>query len=83
MVDTWHHLDAPQPFLRKLIECLKPGGRIVIVDYDLDVEVGPPTQMRIEPRGLLKAFEEAGLTAHLAQETLPRQFILIAERIRP
>lgn len=83
LVDTWHHLEDPQPFLRKLVESLKPGGRLVIVDYDRDAEPGPPASMRIDARHLLRECERAGLSAYLARETLPRQFILIAEPIQP
>jgi predicted methyltransferase len=33
MVDVYHELAAPQVFVRKLKETLKPGGRLVLIEF--------------------------------------------------
>jgi ubiquinone/menaquinone biosynthesis C-methylase UbiE len=32
--DTLHHIDKPEAYLRTLKKYLKPGGRVVIIDFD-------------------------------------------------
>jgi ubiquinone/menaquinone biosynthesis C-methylase UbiE len=33
MVDVYHELSAPQVFVRRLREALKPGGRLVLIEF--------------------------------------------------
>lgn len=33
MVDVYHELQAPQPFMRRLREALKPDGRLVLLEF--------------------------------------------------
>jgi len=34
MVGVLHHLDAPEPVLREMARVVRPGGRIVVADFD-------------------------------------------------
>ena len=36
MVDVYHELSSPQVFVRKLKEALKPGGRLVLIEFRLE-----------------------------------------------
>ena len=36
MVDVYHELASPQIFVRKLREALKPGGRLVLIEFRLE-----------------------------------------------
>ena len=36
MVDVYHELASPQVFVRKLREALKPGGRLVLIEFRLE-----------------------------------------------
>jgi predicted methyltransferase len=35
IVDSYHHFTEPRPMLERILQALKPGGRLVIVDYSL------------------------------------------------
>lgn len=36
VINTYHHFDDPVALLAKVIPCLKPGGRLVIIEHDRD-----------------------------------------------
>lgn len=41
IADTYHYFDEPSAMMRSIHEALRPGGRLYVVDFDLD-ENGPP-----------------------------------------
>lgn len=78
LVDVYHEFDFPFEMARAMIEALKPGGRLVLVEYrgeDPNVPIKPlhkmtEAQVRKEMRVHPVAFEEnIGV--------LPRQHILV------
>ena len=47
MVDVYHELSQPQAMLRHLREALKPGGRLVLLEYrkeDPTIPIRPSTR---------------------------------------
>ena len=48
-LDAWHHVKGREAYAKKVYEGLKRGGRFVVVEYEVDAEVGPPKAMRLEP----------------------------------
>ncbi len=79
--DTYHHLEDRDVYLRKLRKALKPGGRLVIVDFykKEGIPVGPPLSMRLGEETVKKELQEAGLQVTEKLTFLPYQYILIAE----
>lgn len=77
-VNTWHHLSERGAYAKKLKAALKPGGTLTIVDYTLESEDGPPKSHRLSPEQILAELREGGFTAAVVEESLPRQFIIIA-----
>ena len=78
MVDVYHELSQPQAMLRHLKSALKPGGRLVLVEYrkeDPTVPIKPEHKMSVaEARTEVEA---EGFTLAHVDEALPRQHILI------
>jgi len=78
MVDVYHELSQPQVMLRQLRAALKPGGRLVLLEYrkeDPDVPIRPEHKMSVADAKL--EVEAEGFTLTKTNEDLPRQHILI------
>src|SRR5260221_12801682 len=78
MVDVYHELSQPQAMLRHLRAALKPGGRLVLVEYrkeDPSIPIKYEHKMTVaEARTEVEA---EGFTLAKVDESLPRQHILI------
>ena len=78
MVDVYHELSQPQAMLRHLREALKPGGRLVLLEYrkeDPTIPIRPEHKMSVAEAKL--EVEAEGFTLSKVDEALPRQHILI------
>ena len=78
MVDVYHELSQPQAMLRRLRESLKPGGRLVLLEYrkeDPTVPIKPEHKMSVADAKM--EVEAEGFTLTKVDEALPRQHILI------
>lgn len=78
IVDVWHHLEDRVNYGRDLAAALKPEGVVLIVDFKLSAERGPPVAMRLPPEKLIAELEAAGMTAKLSTVDLPDQYIIEA-----
>ena len=78
MVDVYHELSQPQAMLRHLREALKPGGRLVLLEYrkeDPTVPIKPEHKMSVAEAKM--EVEAEGFTLVKVDQALPRQHILI------
>ncbi len=78
MVDVYHELSQPQAMLGHLREALKPGGRLVLLEYrkeDPTIPIRPEHKMSVAEAKL--EVEAEGFTLSKVDEALPRQHILI------
>ncbi len=80
IVDTWHHLPKREAYAKKLAAALTGGGSIVIVDFTMETERGPPKAHRLSADSIVAELTEAGLRAEIINEPLPDQFIVRASR---
>jgi ubiquinone/menaquinone biosynthesis C-methylase UbiE len=79
IVDTWHHIDDRSSYAAKLATALKPSGSLMVVDFTLDSDTGPPLAHRLAPEQVIKELEGGGLRASVvAAETLPKQYVIRA-----
>jgi SAM-dependent methyltransferase len=78
MVDVYHELARPQVILSKLLASLKPGGRLVLLEYrkeDPAVPIRPEHKMSVADARL--EVEAEGFHLDRVDSSLPRQHILI------
>jgi SAM-dependent methyltransferase len=78
MVDVYHELSQPQTMLQRLRGALKPGGRLVLLEYrkeDPTIPIKPEHKMSVAEAKL--EVEAEGFTLSKVDEGLPRQHILI------
>lgn len=70
--DTYHHFEKPEPMLASIHEALRPGGRVVVIDFDKrpDSSEFVKEHARAEKEVYFKEFEAAGFTK-LATENAP------------
>ena len=77
MVDVYHELNDPQTVLARIREALKPGGRLVLVEYkgeDPSIPILPSHKMTVAQAKMELEAEGYVLTA--ADSSLPRQHVL-------
>ena len=68
VVDVWHHISDRVAYARKLAAALRPGGRVVIVDFTMESPEGPPVEHRLEAATIVGELEAAGLAAAVLDE---------------
>jgi SAM-dependent methyltransferase len=80
VVDTYHHIDDRTRYFAALQSSLRPGGRLVVVDFKADSPNGPPAEHRIAPERVTQELAAAGFTLADKIEFLPRQYGLIFKK---
>lgn len=81
LVDVYHELAYPFEVMTKVREALRPGGRVVFVEYrkeDPRIPIKEVHKMSVEQ--LEKEMKAVGLRHVRTVETLPSQHIVIFER---
>jgi ubiquinone/menaquinone biosynthesis C-methylase UbiE len=76
LVDTYRHIDQREEYFGRLRSSLKPGGRLVIIDFTQDSPEGPPKAMRIAPQAVKDELSRAGYVLRKEHAFLPRQYFL-------
>ena len=80
VVDTYHHIDDRTRYFAALLSSLRPGGRLVIIDFRADAPNGPPAKHRIAPERVTQELAAAGYAPAGTIEFLPRQYGLIFKK---
>ena len=80
MVNVYHHIEQRSSYFAKVKEGLKPGGRLVVIDFiKEETPVGPPVEMKLEPEQVVGELKEAGFTdLQVNEKMLPYQYIVTA-----
>jgi ubiquinone/menaquinone biosynthesis C-methylase UbiE len=78
IVDVWHHIENQAGYLALMKKLLKPGGQIVMIDFQKrDLPVGPPAGMKIAREDLLKQMQTNGFRITAEHTFLPYQYFLV------
>ena len=76
--DVWHHIENQGQYLAKLKKMLKPGGQLVMIDFQKrELPVGPPLEMKIAREDLVRQLEQAGFQLSKEHTFLPYQYFLV------
>ena len=81
MVDAYHEFDHPREMMEGIVKGLKPGGRVVLVEYraeDPKVAIKPHHKMTQEQAK--KEMAAVGLTFVKDTEELPQQHLMMFEK---
>jgi ubiquinone/menaquinone biosynthesis C-methylase UbiE len=81
MVDVYHELSYPYEVMVELVKSLKPGGRLVFVEFRLEDEKVPIlTVHRMSVRQVMKEMEPHRVKHAKTLEHLPWQHVIIFEK---
>jgi len=81
LVDVYNEFSEPEKMIDRLRDSLKPGGRLVLLEYraeDEAIPVAPEHKMTVKQ--VRAEIEPQGLRFDQAIEVLPRQHIIIFRR---
>lgn len=76
VVDTLHHVGGREAYFGKLRASLRPGGRVVIVDFHADATMGPPKEHRLSVEQVVAEAKAGGLVKR-SESRLPQQYVLV------
>jgi SAM-dependent methyltransferase len=77
LLNVYHHLDQRADYFKRLRASLKPGGRVVIVDFRPDAPAGAPKHMRLSTQRITDEMKAAGYKEAGSFDFLPRQNFLV------
>jgi arsenite methyltransferase len=76
--ETWHHIQNQAQYLTLMKEMLKPGGQVIMIDFQKrDLPVGPPAEMKIARGDLIRQMQANGFRLEKENTFLPYHYFLI------
>jgi len=81
LVDVYHEFSQPQAMLRRLHDALKPGAKLVLLEYrkeDPSIPIRPEHKMSVAEAKM--ELEPEGFRLGRVDDGLPRQHVLIFTR---
>ena len=80
VVDTWHHIQDQARYLGLMKKMLKPGGQVVMIDFQKkELPVGPHPGMKIAREDLIRQLDTNGFRLAKEHTFLPYQYFLVFE----
>ena len=76
-VNVFHHIADRERYFRNLRKSLRPGGRVAIIDHNMDSSEGPPRSARIAPERVKAELKSAGYAFVREHGFLPTQYFLV------
>ncbi len=81
LVDVYHEFDYPFEMTQAMVRALKPGGRLVFVEYRLeDPQVPIKLVHKMTERQVIKEMAPHPLRWVKTYDTLPRQHVIVFEK---
>lgn len=79
--NVYHHIPDRAAWLAKAKLQMRPGTKLVFLEFTADSPMGPPADIRLSPEALTTELTEAGFSrSGLNTELLPYQYAAVFER---
>ena len=84
MVDAYHEFSHPREMMKAILAGLKPGGRVVLVEYRLEDPTVPIKRLhKMSEAQARREMEASGLEFVENKDVLPRQHFLVFRKPTP
>lgn len=81
MINLYHELADPLPVLDEVFRMLKPGGKVLVVDWKKkDMAEGPPAHIRYLPHVVEEQLARTGFSAVCSTNELEKHFIVMGTK---
>ncbi|MFY0591580.1 class I SAM-dependent methyltransferase [Roseivirga sp.] len=82
IVNTYSYIPNKETYFPRLLEGLKPGGKLIIVDFKIeDIPVGPANEFKTAPKEVRSALRKANFKRiDINEDNLKYQYIISAEK---
>jgi ubiquinone/menaquinone biosynthesis C-methylase UbiE len=83
MSDVYHHFEHPAETLLSIRKALRPGGRMVVVDYERIPGVTPPQRLehvRLDKQTAIREIGEAGFRFVVEKKLMRENYFLVFQR---
>lgn len=81
MLDVYHELEYPYEVMQQVVRSLRPGGKMVLVEYRGENPLVPIKRLhKMTEQQVRKEMKAVGLTWLKTNEELPRQHLMIFEK---
>lgn len=80
LVDAYHHIGNRVDYFKRLQGSLKPGGKLVIIDFRMENTDGPPKEHRVSIEKATEELKAAGYSLVETQDFLPRQYLAVFKK---
>ena len=81
--DVYHHFEHPAQMLASIRKALKPGGRMVVVDYERIPGVTPPARIahvRLDKQTAIREIEAAGFSLLEQKKMMRDNYFVVFSR---
>jgi len=81
MINLHHELHNPLQTFKDAYRVLKPGGKIFIIDWNMESPKGPPQEIRCQPEQVKDQLLNAGFKNIATFDELTLHFFVLAEKV--
>ena len=80
IVNTYHHIEDRVAYFVKVLNGLKDGGELLVIDFKKQDGPGPPIKMKMSSYSIIEELKEAGFTDfNVNKYSLEHQYIIRAK----
>ncbi len=82
MVDAYHEFEYPQEVMQGIVKALKPGGRVVLVEYRGENPLIMIKRLhKMTQKQVRKEMQAVGLVWRETKNLLPQQHLMVFEKL--